>query len=176
MLSIILSMKRPQSLAVITNKRVVESLYITRRQYCRRVFVCSGLICKRCFLFSVTTAQANVERYTLRSKSELIDNLIKENLLHISHDEDITQTFETYVEQEKRKAVAMLCAEEKLDETKVAALLDNYLFTDVAPCEDEIARAIAWTPSLLERKMVLKRVYEKVCGVIDTFINGMRGF
>ena len=113
---------------------------------------------------------------TLRSKRELIDNFIEENLLHVSHDEDITQAFETYVEREKRKAVATLCAEENLDESKVAALLDNYLFTDVTPREDEVARALTWTPRILERKTVLKRVYDKVCGVIDTFINGMRGF
>lgn len=113
---------------------------------------------------------------TLRSKRELIDNFIEENLLHVSHDEDITQAFETYVEREKRKAVATLCAEENLDESKVAALLDNYLFTDVTPREDEVAKALTWTPRILERKTVLKRVYDKVCGVIDTFINGMRGF
>ncbi|SQA99336.1 Uncharacterised protein [Cedecea neteri] len=76
----------------------------------------------------------------------------------------------------KRKAVATLCAEENLDESKVAALLDNYLFTDVTPREDEVARVLTWTPRILERKTVLKRVYDKVCSVIDTFINGMRGF
>ncbi len=79
----------------------------------------------------------------MRSKRELIDNFIEENLLHVSHDEDITQTFETYVEREKRKAVATLCAEENLDESKVAALLDNYLFTDMALREDEVANRLA---------------------------------
>ncbi|WP_461236346.1 hypothetical protein [Klebsiella michiganensis] len=38
--------------------------------------------------------------------------------MHVSHDEDITQTFETYIEREKRKAVATLSAEENLDESK----------------------------------------------------------
>ncbi|MCA7371198.1 hypothetical protein LE134_01995 [Escherichia coli] len=111
----------------------------------------------------------------MRSKREQIDNFIEENLLHVSHDEDITQTFETYVEREKRKAVATLCAEENLDESKVATLLDNYLFTDITPREDEVARAFTWTPKILERKTVLKRIYDKVCGVIEKFINGMQG-
>ncbi|HHD7489289.1 TPA: hypothetical protein ACOVI5_003976 [Klebsiella oxytoca] len=62
----------------------------------------------------------------------------------------MTQTFETFVEREKRNAVATLCAEEKLDESKVTALLDNYLFTDVTPREDEVAWALTWTPRILE--------------------------
>lgn len=80
------------------------------------------------------------------------------------------------VEHKNRKAGATLCAEENLDESKVATLLDNYLFTDIIPREDEVARTLTWTPRILERKTVLRRVYDKVCGVIDTFINGIRGF
>ncbi|WP_142474097.1 hypothetical protein [Klebsiella pasteurii] len=80
------------------------------------------------------------------------------------------------MEHKNRKAVAMLRAEENLDESKVAALLDNYLLTDITAREDEVARTLTWTPRILERKTVLKRAYDKVCGVIDTFINGMRGF
>ena len=126
---------------------------------------------------ALTTLAASIDSdVTLRSKRELIDNFIEENLLHVSHDEDITQAFETYVEREKRKAVETLCAEENLDERKVAALLDNYLFTDVTPREDEVARALTRTPRILESKTVLKRVYDKVCSVIETFINRMRGF
>jgi type I restriction enzyme R subunit len=55
-------------------------------------------------------------------------------------------------------------------------LLDNYLFTDVMPREDEVAETLTWTPKILERKSVRARVYERVRDVIDTFINGMRGF
>ncbi len=113
---------------------------------------------------------------TLRSKRELIDNFIEKNLLHASHDEDITQVFEAYVEQEKGKALAALCSEERLDSIKLAGLLDNYLFTDVMPREDEVAETLTWTPKILERKSVRARIYERVRDVIDTFINGMRGF
>ncbi|MEH4675057.1 hypothetical protein PO353_12690 [Klebsiella variicola] len=38
---------------------------------------------------------------TLRCKRELIDNFIEKSLLHASHDEDITQVLEAYLEQEK---------------------------------------------------------------------------
>lgn len=113
---------------------------------------------------------------TLRSKRELIDNFIEKNLLHASHDEDITQVFEAYVEQEKGKALAALCSEERLDSIKLTGLLDNYLFTDVMPREDEVAETLTWTPKILERKNVRARVYDRVRDVIETFINGMRGF
>ncbi|WP_409033444.1 type I restriction endonuclease subunit R, EcoR124 family, partial [Klebsiella pneumoniae] len=106
----------------------------------------------------------------------LIDNFIEKSLLHASHDEDITQVFEAYVEQEKGKALAALCSEERLDSIKLTGLLDNYLFTDVMPREDEVAETLTWTPKILERKNVRARVYDRVRNVIETFINGMRGF
>lgn len=113
---------------------------------------------------------------TLRSKRELIENFIEENLLHITHDEDATQTFETYVEREKSRAISVLCEEERLDAIKLTGLLENYIFTDVLPREDQVAETLTWQPKILERKTVRTRVYERVRGVIDTFIDGMRGF
>lgn len=113
---------------------------------------------------------------TLRSKRELIENFIEENLLHVTHDEDVTQTFENYVEREKSRAISVLCEEERLDAIKLKGLLENYIFTDVLPREDQIADTLTWQPKILERKTVRTRVYERVRGVIDTFIDGMRGF
>ncbi|OJB94436.1 type I restriction endonuclease subunit R [Yersinia ruckeri] len=113
---------------------------------------------------------------TLRSKRELIENFIEENLLHVTHDEDVTQTFETYVEREKSRAISVLCEEEQLDAIKLTGLLENYIFTDVLPREDQVADTLTWQPKILERKTVRTRVYERVRGVIDTFIDGMRGF
>lgn len=69
-----------------------------------------------------------------------------------------------------------MCSEERLDSIKLTGLLDNYLFTDVMPREDEVAETLTRTPKILERKNVRARVYDRVRNVIETFINGMRGF
>lgn len=69
-----------------------------------------------------------------------------------------------------------MCSEERLDSIKLTGLLDNYLFTDVMPREDEVAETLTSTPKILERKNVRARVYDRVRNVIETFINGMRGF
>ncbi|EPB9456963.1 hypothetical protein ACWU4S_003500 [Yersinia enterocolitica] len=50
------------------------------------------------------------------------------------------------------------------------------LFTDVMSREDEVAETLTWTRKILERKNVQARVYGHVRDVIETFINGMRGF
>jgi type I restriction enzyme R subunit len=42
--------------------------------------------------------------------------------------------------------------------------------------EDEVAETLTWTRKILERKNVQARVYGHVRDVIETFINGMRGF
>ena len=113
---------------------------------------------------------------TLRSKRELIENFIEQNLLQVEHDEDITQLFEVFVSEEKRKAIATICQEERLDEKRINNLLEDYIFRDVMPREDEVAEALTWTPKIRERKDVRSRVYDKIRGVIDTFVNGMSGF
>lgn len=42
--------------------------------------------------------------------------------------------------------------------------------------ERKPAVPLTWTPKILERKNVRARVYDRVRNVIETFINGMRGF
>ena len=113
---------------------------------------------------------------TLRSKRELIENFIEQNLLQVEQDENISQAFESFVSTEKRKAVAVICQEERLDENHINSLLENYIFCDVMPREDEVAEALTWTPKIRERKDVRSRVYDRIRGVIDTFVNGMSGF
>ena len=46
----------------------------------------------------------------------------------------------------------------------------------VLPREDQVAETLTWQPKILERKTVRTRVYERVRGVIDMFIDEMRGF
>ncbi|WP_371823017.1 hypothetical protein [Raoultella sp. HC6] len=69
----------------------------------------------------------------------MIENLIEENLLYVTHDEDVTQTFEIYVKHEKSRAISASCEEERLDAIKLTGLLEHYIFTDVFPREDRIA-------------------------------------
>lgn len=71
----------------------------------------------------------------LRSKRELIEQFIDNNLPDIKDAAEIPDTFEDYWEQERIKAFDALCKEEHLDldPDKLKQVIDKYVYTGDAP-------------------------------------------
>lgn len=111
----------------------------------------------------------------LRSKRELIEKFINENLPHIEDVDDIPNAFEEYVSEEKQAALQELCREEKLSFDKLNDIIGDYIFTERKPLPDDIVNMLEVKPKILERKSVVQRVTDKILGFIETFINGMGG-
>lgn len=109
----------------------------------------------------------------LRSKKELIEKFINENLPLIKEEDDIPAAFEAFVDAEKQKALDDLCKEEGLIPEKVQQIIGNYLFTERKPLRDEIFNILIEKPKLLARKKVIERVTEKILAYIETYINGL---
>ena len=116
----------------------------------------------------------NTEK-TLRSKRELIEKFILENLPEIEDTEDIIPEFEKYWSEEQQKAFDKFVLEENLSVSKTEKLIEDYLFAEREPLRDEILDLIEGEkPSLLQRKTLGERILKKIMGFVDTFINGMR--
>lgn len=112
----------------------------------------------------------------LRSKRELIEKFIQENLPHINDADDIPQEFERYWNTEQLQAFKKLCEEENLVPEKVEKIVDGYLFSEREPLRDEVLDLIGGQkPSVLQRKTIGDRILKKILGFVDTFINGMSG-
>ncbi len=111
----------------------------------------------------------------LRSKRELIEKFIDENLPHIDDADDIPHAFESFVDEEKKIAMQQLCTEEKLSFDKVNAVIGDYLFTERKPLPDDIVSMLEVKPKIMERKTVVQRVTDKILNFIETFINGIGG-
>lgn len=109
----------------------------------------------------------------LRSKKELIEKFINENLPFIEDDDEIGDAFEAFLDEEKGKALAQLCEEEKLSPEKLNSIIGDYLFTERTPLPDEIVDMLEVKPKILERKAIVERVTEKILRFVETFINGM---
>ena len=54
-------------------------------------------------------------------------------------------------------------------------MIETYLFANRPPREQEIAAALLFKPSILQRKTILQRIQGKIKDFIDTFIEGMGG-
>ena len=109
----------------------------------------------------------------LRSKKELIERFIEENLPLISNIDFIEDAFETFWTIEKKKALQQLSSDENLNYTNLVATISNYLFTQKKPMRDEIISLMNERPSLKERASVSKRIKSKIVNFVETFIDGM---
>ena len=112
----------------------------------------------------------------LRSKRELIERFIRENLPEIEDTDNIPDEFEKYWTAEQQEAFSKLCSEENLSNEKVEKVISDYLFSQREPLRDEILDLINDNkPTLLERKRVSERILSKIRGFFETFISGFGG-
>lgn len=109
----------------------------------------------------------------LRSKKELIEKFIEENLPLITDSELVANEFESFWTVEKKKAILKLAKEENLDYQKLVDLVSNYLFTEKEPLRDEIIAVMNERPSLKDRATSSERILGKVKDFVETFIDGM---
>ncbi len=112
----------------------------------------------------------------LRSKRELIEKFIEENLPVIEDSDDVQQEFEKFWNEEQLKAFAELVKEEKLSAERTEKLIEDYLFAEREPLRDEVLELIEGDkPTLLERKKTGDRILTRILDFVETFINGMAG-
>jgi type I restriction enzyme R subunit len=112
----------------------------------------------------------------LRSKRELIERFIMDNLPVIQDTDTITEEFEKFWSNEQKKAFNVLVEEEKLSPAKTQSLIEDYLYAEREPLRDELLALLEGEPpTLLERKKIGDRILKKILDFVDTFINGIAG-
>jgi type I restriction enzyme, R subunit len=109
----------------------------------------------------------------LRSKKELIERFIEENLPFITNSDNIEDAFEAFWTLEKKKAINQLSKEENLKYSDLVTTVSNYLFTQKEPLRDEVIALMNDRPNLKERASVSKRIVRKIVEFVETFIEGM---
>jgi type I restriction enzyme R subunit len=110
----------------------------------------------------------------LRSKRELIEKFIQENLPLVADADDIPEAFEKFWTEEQINAFKKLCEDENLSSEKVEKTIEQFLFAEREPLRDEVIDLIEGAkPTILERKKVGDRILDKILRFVDTFINGM---
>jgi len=109
----------------------------------------------------------------IRSKRELIEQFIEENLPYIDDLDAIEGEFEKYWQDQKVLALAKICEEEKLDQAQFKALIDAYIFSGQEPIRDDVFKCLDNRPSILKAREIGKRILEKMKTYIEVFIHGM---
>ncbi len=109
----------------------------------------------------------------LRSKRELIEKFINENLPKIEDADMIPDEFEKYWQEQKIVALDKLCHEEHLDKQQFQNLIDAYIFSEQEPLRDEVLKCLENRPSILQAKNIGERIIEKMKQFVSVFIREM---
>ena len=106
---------------------------------------------------------------SLRSKKELIEKFIDENLPHIEDADKIEDAFEQYWQDQKVFALDKLCEEEQLDKAQFKALIDAYIYSGQEPIRDDVFKCLDNRPSILQARTIGERIIEKMRDFVNLF-------
>lgn len=109
----------------------------------------------------------------LRSKRELIEKFIRENLPSIDDSDQIPDEFADFWTKERIDAIRKLSEEEGLEAQQLEEVIARYIYTEKEPMRDEVVSIMKAKPSLAKRKTTAERVIGKIVGFVETFISGI---
>lgn len=75
----------------------------------------------------------------------------------------------------KMGAFVQLCRDEQIEPAQFEKLLQNYVFANRLPRDQEIVESLSFKPKILERKSILERIGDKIQAFIHTYVEGMGG-
>ena len=111
----------------------------------------------------------------LRSKRELIEKFIQENLPLIDDIDLIEDEFDRYWEEQKILRLKEISEEENLDQKQFKNLMDKYIFSGKDPLQEEVMSCLEARPSLLKAHDIGSRIIQKMKDFVEVFIMGMTG-
>ncbi|MCF8379407.1 MAG: type I restriction endonuclease subunit R [Bacteroidales bacterium] len=109
----------------------------------------------------------------LRSKRELIEKFIDENLPRINDADNIPDEFEKYWEEQRVEALNAICEEEDLDQKQFSNLIDSYIFNGQEPIKDDVFKCLEHRPSVLKAREIGERIIEKMKLFVEVFVRGV---
>ena len=105
----------------------------------------------------------------LRSKKELIEKFIEENLGGVNDADDISSEFEKFMQIQKSEHFIKLCEAEWINQEQFAEILSRYLYTGKNPVIEDIAKTRIIPVRLAERKPFYENILGKLKEFVDKF-------
>lgn len=109
----------------------------------------------------------------LRSKKDLIEKFIGQNLEKSATSEAVLEDFESYWETEKSTAANAICEEENLVSDSFKALVDRMIYSNQALLREDVFSTMQTQPKLLQRDGVFQKLHDRYQGFVNTFYTGM---
>lgn len=110
---------------------------------------------------------------SLRSKRELIEKFIDENLPLITDLDSIPDEFERFIQEEKTLALDKICSAEELDKQQFSALMETYVYSSQEPIREDIFACLGDRPSILQAREIGERILGRMREYVAVFVEGM---
>ncbi|WP_454623021.1 type I restriction endonuclease subunit R [Brucella anthropi] len=105
----------------------------------------------------------------LRSKRDLIEKFIDDYLPKLQSDQEVEAEFDKFWADQRERSIQALCEAEGLKPEAVAGIISDFHFTQREPLRETIVSALKEKPKILQRKMIIERVNQKLVEIIGTF-------
>ena len=110
----------------------------------------------------------------LKSKKELIEQFIQDNLNNLASSEEIIDEFDSFWEKKKLQAINEICEKEALVSSSFKALVDKMLYNNEDPLREDVMAIMEQPPkSVLLRGKIVPRLTQKMKSFVSTFYDGM---
>lgn len=109
----------------------------------------------------------------LRSKRELIQKFIDENMPKIKDGDNFNDEFEKFWQEQKVLALGKLCEDEHLDKEQFKSLIDTYIYSGREPIKEEVIKCLDNRPSILQARTIGDRIIAKMKEFVEVFVKGM---
>ncbi|CAH0999455.1 Type-1 restriction enzyme R protein [Neolewinella maritima] len=109
----------------------------------------------------------------LRSKRELIEKFIEQELPRVGKQGDVEQEFTNFWSAERQRATVQLAEEEQLSADGLQGLIDTTLFNGREPSQAEVQAVMTVQPSILRRTSILNRVQQRLAELLERFYDDM---
>ena len=109
----------------------------------------------------------------LRSKRELIEKFIEEQLPKIDDVDTIQDEFDKYWQEQKVLALKKICDEENLDHKQFRNLINTYVFTGKKPLKEDVIQCLENRPSVLQAHQIGERIINKMEEFVNVFVDEM---
>ena len=108
---------------------------------------------------------------SLRSKRDLIEKFIEQNMPQIGQHGDVEAAFRAYWDVEREDALSALCLSEGIGRAQLDHLIELYNFTGQTPQREDVAEALTVKPRILERRKIIDRIIDRMTTIVRTFEN-----
>lgn len=109
----------------------------------------------------------------LRSKKELIERFIEENLPQIEDSDNISDEFGKFWDKERSEYIDKIVEDENLNKDKLEKVISDYLFTEKEPLRDDLIDMLKERPSLRERSSTSEKLKNIIIDFVETYITGV---